>query len=128
MDLGIEIHAGFGMSETGSIRFEAESAPRFLELEVFCEFYDLSQHLDAANAGTERRLELVRGWNRTSVSVAPGSTNVVLAGAASPYLPIRFETLEAELYRAFAAKGDEVIEINLRALHAGRETAACPAY
>ncbi len=55
------------------------------------------------------------------------ATNVVLAGAASPYLPIRFETLEAELHRAFAAKGDEVVEINLRALHAGREAAACPA-
>ena len=55
------------------------------------------------------------------------ATNVVLAGAASPYLPIRFETLETELHRAFAAKGDEVVEINLRALHAGREAAACPA-
>ncbi len=55
------------------------------------------------------------------------ATNVVLAGAASPYLPIRFETLEAELHRAFAAKGEAVIEINLRALHAGREAAACPA-
>jgi indolepyruvate ferredoxin oxidoreductase beta subunit len=56
------------------------------------------------------------------------ATNVVLAGAASPYMPIRFETLEAELHRVFAAKGNEVIEINLRALHAGREAAACPAY
>ena len=55
------------------------------------------------------------------------ATNVVLAGAASPYLPIRFETLEAELGRAFAAKGNEIVEINLRALHAGREAAACPA-
>jgi indolepyruvate ferredoxin oxidoreductase beta subunit len=55
------------------------------------------------------------------------ATNVVLAGAASPYLPIRFATLEAELHRAFAAKGNEVIDINLRALHAGREAAACSA-
>lgn len=55
------------------------------------------------------------------------ATNVVLAGAASPYLPIRFETLEAEVRRTFAAKGDEIVEINLRALHAGREAAACPA-
>ncbi len=55
------------------------------------------------------------------------ATNVVLAGAASPYLPIRFETLEGELRRAFGAKGDEVVEMNLRALHAGREAAACPA-
>ena len=53
-------------------------------------------------------------------------TNVVLAGAASPYLPIRFETLEGELERAFRAKGDNVVQMNLRALHAGREAAACP--
>jgi indolepyruvate ferredoxin oxidoreductase beta subunit len=53
------------------------------------------------------------------------ATNVVLAGAASPYLPIRFESLEAELHRAFAAKGTEVVEFNLRALAAGREAAAC---
>ena len=55
------------------------------------------------------------------------ATNVVLAGAASPYLPIRFATLEAELRRAFARKGQAVVEMNLRALHAGREAAACPA-
>ena len=55
------------------------------------------------------------------------ATNVVLAGAASPILPIRFATMEAELERAFAAKGAEVVEMNLRALHAGREAAACPA-
>ena len=55
------------------------------------------------------------------------ATNVVLAGAASPYLPIRIETLEAAIGRAFAAKGAKVVEINLRALHAGREAAACPA-
>ena len=54
------------------------------------------------------------------------ATNVVLAGAASPYLPIRFETLEAVLHDAFGAKGDEIVQINLRALHAGREAAACP--
>ena len=53
------------------------------------------------------------------------ATNVVLAGAASPHLPIRFESLESQLERAFAAKGDEVVQMNLRALHAGREAAAC---
>lgn len=57
---------------------------------------------------------------------SPRAANVVLAGAASPYLPIGFDSLEAELHRAFAAKGEAVIEINLRALRAGREAAACP--
>ncbi len=52
------------------------------------------------------------------------------AGELSAVLDLsdeQHETLETELHRAFAAKGDEVVEINLRALHAGREAAACPA-
>jgi indolepyruvate ferredoxin oxidoreductase beta subunit len=71
---------------------------------------------------------LVDGGRLARLAGSRRATNVVLAGAASPYLPIRFATLEAELHRAFAAKGKEVVEINLRALHAGREAAACLAH
>ena len=68
---------------------------------------------------------LVEARRLAKAAGSPRAANVVLAGAASPYLPIRFATLEAELQRAFAAKGPQVVEINLRALHAGREAAAC---
>ena len=54
---------------------------------------------------------------------APRSGNVVLLGAASPYLGIDFSRLETGLRRIFGRKGDDVIELNLKALRAGREYA-----
>ncbi len=53
------------------------------------------------------------------------AANVVLVGAAADLLPVEPERLEEELRRAFAAKGDQVIETNLRAFRAGREAARC---
>ncbi|MDR0546681.1 MAG: indolepyruvate oxidoreductase subunit beta [Dysgonamonadaceae bacterium] len=51
---------------------------------------------------------------------APRSSNVVLLGAASPYLGIDFEQLVNGIRRIFARKGEEVVSINLQALAAGR--------
>ena len=52
------------------------------------------------------------------------ATNMVMVGAASPLLPVSFETLEHFVKTIFAAKGGNVVETNLRALHAGRAAAA----
>lgn len=52
---------------------------------------------------------------------APRSGNIVLLGAASPHLPIDFSKLENGIRRIFGRKGEAVVEINLRALRAGRE-------
>lgn len=49
------------------------------------------------------------------------SSNVVLLGAASPYLNIDFEKLEQGIRSIFGRKGEEVVEANLKALRAGRE-------
>jgi indolepyruvate ferredoxin oxidoreductase beta subunit len=49
------------------------------------------------------------------------SSNVVLLGAASPYIGISFEKLESGIRNIFARKGGETVETNLRALRAGRE-------
>lgn len=51
---------------------------------------------------------------------APRASNVVLLGAASPYLGIAFEKLENGIRSIFARKGEDVIEMNLKALRAGR--------
>ncbi|MCP4202786.1 MAG: radical SAM protein [bacterium] len=75
---GVGLDAFTWMSERGGIDFEPESVPRFLEFEVFCEFYDLSQLLTATNASDSRKLELVRGWNRISLPVAADSERVGL--------------------------------------------------
>lgn len=51
------------------------------------------------------------------------ASNMVMLGAASPLLIIPFEALENGIRKQFARKGDEVVELNLKALRAGREFA-----
>jgi len=52
------------------------------------------------------------------------ATNMVMVGAASPLLPVSFETLEHFVQTIFAGKGTKVVETNLKALHAGRAAAS----
>lgn len=51
------------------------------------------------------------------------ATNMVMVGAASPLLPVAFETIEHFVQTIFAGKGDRVVDTNLKALHAGRAAA-----
>jgi indolepyruvate ferredoxin oxidoreductase beta subunit len=51
------------------------------------------------------------------------ATNMVMVGAAMHLLPIRPETIEAAVQAIFARKGQDIVDINLRALRAGREAA-----
>jgi len=53
----------------------------------------------------------------------PRAGNVVLLGAASPYLGIDFSKLENGIRRIFERKGEEMVEMNLKALRAGKECA-----
>lgn len=50
---------------------------------------------------------------------APRASNVVLLGAASPFVGISFEKLETGIRNIFGRKGQEVVEVNLKALRAG---------
>jgi indolepyruvate ferredoxin oxidoreductase beta subunit len=52
------------------------------------------------------------------------ATNMVIVGAASSLLPVTFETIEYFVRTLFAAKGEKVVETNLKALHAGRAATA----
>ncbi|MDE2369331.1 MAG: indolepyruvate oxidoreductase subunit beta [Burkholderiales bacterium] len=45
--------------------------------------------------------------------------NTVVLGAAAPFLPIAFETIEAQLRALFEPKGDRIVQANLRALRKG---------
>jgi len=53
----------------------------------------------------------------------PKGTNMVVLGAASKYLGIDIEKLEAAVRSNFARKGDAIIDANIPALRAGREVA-----
>ena len=49
------------------------------------------------------------------------SGNMVILGAASPYMDLPFSSLENAIKAFFRRKGNEIVEVNLKALHAGRE-------
>lgn len=55
---------------------------------------------------------------------APRSSNMVMLGAASPYLQIDFSKLEDGIRRIFGRKGEDVVATNLKALVAGRRVAS----
>ena len=52
---------------------------------------------------------------------APRASNVVLLGAASPFIGIDFSKLENGIRSIFGRKGEEVVEMNLKALRAGKD-------
>lgn len=54
---------------------------------------------------------------------ATKSANMVILGAASPFLDIDIAKLEEAIIILFAKKGEEVVQMNLNAFHAGRKFA-----
>ncbi len=54
---------------------------------------------------------------------SPRSSNIVMVGAASAYLEIPFEKLEEGIKSIFGRKGEDVVNLNLEALRAGRQAA-----
>lgn len=51
------------------------------------------------------------------------SSNMVMLGAASPFIDLPLNSLEEGIRAIFSRKGDEVVSLNLRAFHAGRSYA-----
>jgi indolepyruvate ferredoxin oxidoreductase beta subunit len=49
------------------------------------------------------------------------SGNMVILGAASPFIDMPFISLENAIRKLFIRKGEEVVDANLKALNAGRE-------
>jgi indolepyruvate ferredoxin oxidoreductase beta subunit len=49
------------------------------------------------------------------------SGNIVMLGAASLWISIPYSSLEKAVRKLFERKGEEIVEINLKALKAGRE-------
>lgn len=47
------------------------------------------------------------------------SSNIVMLGASAPFLNMDLSILESGLRQIFGSKGDDVVEMNLKALHAG---------
>lgn len=54
------------------------------------------------------------------------AANMVMVGAASVYLPVSVESLEGAIMRIFERKGTKVLDANIEAFRAGRETSGTP--
>lgn len=67
------------------------------------------------------RVVLVQATALARAAGLTQATNVVLAGAASRWLPVRAETLEEGIRGFFTAKGEEVVARNLAAFRSGQE-------
>jgi sulfatase maturation enzyme AslB (radical SAM superfamily) len=67
------------MGARASLRFEAGTGPRYLELGARTILDDLAQRLTAEVAGAAHRFELVQGANVASIEVPPGATEVALS-------------------------------------------------
>jgi indolepyruvate ferredoxin oxidoreductase beta subunit len=69
------------------------------------------------------RYRIVEAARLAKEAGLPRAVNVVMVGAASPFLPMGAETLEDTITGIFAAKGAAVAEANRRAFRLGREAA-----
>lgn len=54
---------------------------------------------------------------------SPRSSNMVLLGAASPYIDMPVEEIESAIRSVFATKGENIVEANIKAFRAGRSKA-----
>lgn len=54
---------------------------------------------------------------------SPRSSNIVMLGAASPFLDLPYESLEVGIKKIFEKKGEKIVQLNLDALKAGSQFA-----
>ena len=52
---------------------------------------------------------------------SPRSSNIVMLGAASPFLDIPYQSLEIGIKKIFERKGEKTVQLNIDALKAGKE-------
>lgn len=71
-----------------------------------------------------RKLPLYRMVDSNALAREAGSmlaTNMVMVGAASSSLPLEEDILEDAIKEVFASKGENVVDVNLKAFRMGRE-------
>ncbi|MBL7139138.1 MAG: indolepyruvate oxidoreductase subunit beta [Bacteroidales bacterium] len=82
---------------------------------------DIEEVLDAVRAIPQHLLLDADTMAKEAGSVK--AANIVILGAATPFLGMEYEILEDAIRAIFTTKGDKTIDLNLRALKAGKEFA-----
>ncbi|MBP5796865.1 MAG: indolepyruvate oxidoreductase subunit beta [Bacteroidales bacterium] len=79
--------------------------------------------MDKVNAELGKIKNLV-SFNASEIAKAiKARSNMVLLGATVPYLDIELKKVEDAIMHIFGNKGADVVEVNMKALHAGYEQA-----
>lgn len=98
------------MSQRGRLTFVPHPAERFLELCLFCEFGDLSQHLTASAGKHHENLRLVHGWAPVSLTVPSQADHLVLEASRlfpKAYYPSDSRSLAFRVRGAFLHEDPE---------------------
>ena len=104
------------LSETGTVLTSTDAVKNFANYPEMANLLAQIRALPRAILIDTERLARQAGSAR--------ATNMVMIGAASHLLPVKFETIEHFIRTLFAAKGAKVVDTNLKALAAGRDAAA----
>ena len=81
------------------------------------DYPELDGLLDRIKSLTRQRLVDAQGLAKEAGSTR--ATNMVMVGAAAAGLPVKTQALEQAIRDLFASKGEEIVEINLRAFRFG---------
>lgn len=103
------------LSETGYVVTNVKpfvNIPNYPEQEKIMEYLKGLPHVVAIDAD-----KIANDLN------ARRSSNIVMLGAAAPFLNMDLSILESGLRQIFGSKGEDVVEMNLKALHAGYDFA-----
>jgi indolepyruvate ferredoxin oxidoreductase beta subunit len=79
---------------------------------------DIATVIDALNTLTNKALLDLEA--QTKVVGNARTANIIMLGAATPFLPINYKAVESEVEKFFEKKGEQVVEVNLKALRLGR--------
>ena len=86
-------------------------------------FVNISNYPDMEKVNAElAKLKKCVSFNANAIAKELNARgNMVLLGAAAPYLELPFEELEKAIKAIFGRKGDAVVETNIKAIRAGRD-------
>lgn len=100
------------LASTGTLITATEPIVNLTDYPPIEELLDQIRRLPAAILVDAERLAREAGSVRAS--------NMVLVGAAAPFLPVSIGTMEACIAEVFRRKGEKIVDANTRAFHLGR--------
>jgi indolepyruvate ferredoxin oxidoreductase beta subunit len=113
------------MEPLESLRYLAWLSPEGMLVTAAENFINIPNYPEAAEIEEAVRSlpksAIVRAAELAKEAGHPKAVNMVMVGAASPFLPIPQETLENTITEMFAAKDPKLAEMNVKAFRLGKQ-------